>query len=432
MASIPADLPAAPARQTIGLRMSLSRAVFLLAALFLWSLVLEGPLRYGLARLHLETLIYLPKLLMLAAVVALPLLRLQASAPALVVTGLAGLYLLWGVVNLPSPAQAAFGLWVLVPLLFGLWAGSIIHIEQWRRLFVLLFVVTALGVFLNPLLTYPWSGQTIDLLGKSIEVSRQWGAFGLERYAGFARASFNTAAQLLLSGVMLVVLLRHKGLKLLVWLVAGAGIALTTSKGPLGAWLLLTLYFAGGALLRWPRYWLQLWLVALTLGLLAMILLPLSTLWIHYDPNLHGYVSKFLFASFGERLNWMWPDSLRLLDLNGAWHWWTGRGLGGIGAAQQYFEPVHYLAADNLFVYVTVDVGLPMALLLFVALWRRVVRLSLSHEALAWRLPMVLALVAYGVVVNEIEAGSLALFWGLALSAHEIKVNRRPSLGGAK
>jgi hypothetical protein len=421
MASVAAELSTVPPREGIGMRVSVSRMLFVVAALFLWSLVLQAPLRYGLARLHLEALIYLPKLLMLAAVLLLPVLRPRASVPALAVTALAGLYLLWGLVNLPSPAQAAFGLWVLVPLLFGLWAGSLVHIEQWRGLFVLLFVVTAVGVFLDPLLHYPWSGQTLDLLVKSIEVSRQWGAFGLDRYAGFARASFNAAAQLLLFGVMLVVLLRHKGLKLLVWLVAGAGIALTTSKGPLGAWLLLSLYFAGGALLRWPRYWLQLWLIALTLALLAMILLPLSTLWIHYDPTLHGYVSKFLFASFGERLNWMWPDSLHLLDLGGAWHWWTGRGLGGIGAAQQYFEPVHYLAADNLFVYVTVYVGLPMALLLFVALWWRVVRLSLGRDAVAWRLPMVLALVAYGVVANEIESNLLALFLGFAISANLMK-----------
>ncbi|WP_414041111.1 hypothetical protein ACJU26_03195 [Acidithiobacillus sp. M4-SHS-6] len=425
MASVPTDLPVAPPREGIGACVSVSRVVFVLAALFLWLLVLQAPLRYGLARVHLEALIYLPKLLMLAAVVVLPFLRSRASMPALAISGLAVLYLLWGMVNLSSPAQAAFGFWVLVPLLFGLWAGSIIRIEQWRHLFAMLFVVSVLGVFLNPLLHYPWSGQTLDLLGKSIKVSRQWSAFGLDRYAGFARASFSAAAQLLLFGVMLVVLLQRRGVKLLVWLVAGAGIALTTTKGPLGAWLLLSMYFAGGALLRWPRYWLQLWLVALTFALLAMILLPLSTLWIQYDPTLHGYASKFLFASFGDRLNWMWPDSLHLLNLNGAWHWWTGRGLGGIGAAQQYFEPARYLAADNLFVYVTVYVGLPMALLLFVGLWWRVMRLSLSHEALAWRLPVILGLVAYGVVVNEIEASLLALFWGLALSAHGVKVDWR-------
>ena len=189
----------------------------------------------------------------------------------------------------------------------------------------------------------------------------------------------------------------------------------------MGAWLLVSIYFAGGGLLRWPRYWIQLWLVALSFILLVMILLPLSTVWIHYDPALHSFAGKFLFASFGDRLNWMWPDSLHLLDLGGSWHWWVGRGLGGIGAAQQYFEPAHYLAADNLFVYVTVYFGLPVALLLFVAVWWRIVRLSPSRGVAAWRLPVFLVLIVYGVVATLIGGGSvLPLFLGLALSVRGI------------
>ena len=410
-----AGSPALPLRRE-GTRLHLSHLLFALAALFLWCLVLQAPLRYGLSRLHLDALIYLPKLLLLTAVVLLPLLRPRASLPALMASVVVGLYLIWGMVTLPSPAQAAFGLWVLVPLIFSLWAGSIVNLAQWRSLFIVLFVVAMLGVFFNPLIHYPWSGQILDVLGKQIEVSRQWSTFGIERYAGFARASFNAAVQLLLFGIMLVVLLERRAIKLLVWLVAGAGIALTTSKGPLGAWLLVSMYFAGGALLRWPRYWTKLWLGALTIGLLSMILLPLSTLWIHFDPTLHGYVHKVLFASFGARLNWTWPASLHLLNLDGAWHWLIGRGLGGIGTAQKYFEPTHCLPADNFFVYVTASVGLPVALFLFAALGWRVVRLSLAPNAAAWRLPVVLALVAYGVVVNEIEAGLLAFFWGMALS----------------
>ncbi|MFW5455018.1 hypothetical protein [Thioalkalivibrio sulfidiphilus] len=408
--------PFALSLQKAGLGVRLSMVIFALSALFLWSLVLQAPLRFGLAKVHLDALIYLPKLLLLAAIVFLPLLRPRTSAPALMVSALAVLYLVWGAANLPSLEQAAFGLWVLVPLLFGLWAGSMVRTELWGRLFLSLFIVAALGVFLNTFIHYPWIGQTLDLLGKQIEVSRQWSAFGIDRYAGFARASFNAASELLLFGIMLVVLLKRRSVKLLVWLITGAGIALTTSKGALGAWLVVSMYFAGGALLRWPRYWIQLWLLAFTLILLAMILMPLSSLWVHYDPNLHGYLNKFLFASFGERLDWMWPDSLHLLNLDGAWHWWVGRGLGGIGAAQQYFEPARYLAGDNLFVYVTVYVGLPVALLLFAALWWHVVRLTLASNAVTWRLPVILALVAYGVVMNGVEEDLLVFFWGLVMS----------------
>ncbi len=420
MQKVETGIPLTWSIQKIGYGLRLSKVVFVLSALFLWSLVLTAPLRFGLAQVHLDALIYLPKFLLLVAVLLLPLLRPSASPPALLVTMLVGVYLIWGIVNLPSPAQAAFGLWVLVPLLFGLWAGPVVHPDLWQRLFLMLFIVVALGVFLNPFIHYPWSGQILDVLGKQIDVSRQWTTFGIERYAGFSRASFNASTELLLFSIMLVVLLKRRNAKLLVWMIAGTGIALTTSKGQLVAWVLLSLYFAGGALLHWPKYWIQLWLGAFTIALLSMMLLPLSTLWIHYDPTLHGYVNSLLFGSFGDRLNWMWPDSFRLLDLGGAWHWWVGRGLGGIGAAQQYFEPAYFFAADNMFVYVTVYVGLPMALLLFAALWWRVIRLSLASTAVAWRLPVFLALVSYGVVSNLIETSLLAFFLGIALSVGTI------------
>lgn len=410
-------------------RLDLARVVFILAGLMLCFLVLEAPLRYGLALVHLDAFIYLPKILLLLAVIFLPLVLPRAAPEALMLTGLVGIYLIWGLVNLNDPMQALFGLWVIVPLLFGLWVGPTANITKWRRLFVMLFIVTATGIFLNPLLQYPWGGQSLTLMGKDIEVSRQWTTLGFERYAGFARASFNAASQLLLFGVMLLVLLKHRGVKLLIWIAAGVGIVLTTSKGPLGAWLLLSMYFVGGGLLRWPCSWIRLWLVVISVILIVMIFLPLSTIWVHYDSSLSGPAAKFLFASFGERMDWMWPDSLNLLTLDGAWHWWVGRGLGGIGVSQQYFEPNHYLPADNLFIYMAVNFGIPVTLILFVGLLLKTVVFCLRRGADTWFLPVVLALMAYGIVVNVIESSLLAFFLGLALAA-PVKVPAWPKGSG--
>lgn len=418
MPKVDAANPTAWPLQKLGHGIRLSNVVFAISALFLWFQVLQAPLRYGLQLVHLEALIYLPKLLMSAVVVCLPVLRPRASAPALVLAALMALYFFWGIMNLPSPAQAAFGLWELVPLLFGLWVGSLVRIEKWWRLFFWLFVVTAAGVLLNTFLHYPWDGQIQHVLGKTIIVSRRWETFGhLARYAGFTRISVLAAVFLLMFAMMLVVLLRRRSAKLVVWLIAGMGIALTTDKGILGTWLIASLYFAGGALLRWPRYWIRLWFFALTLSLLAMILLPLSTLLIHYDPNFHGFVNKLVFASFGDRLNWMWPDSLRLLDMGGDWHWWVGRGLGGIGVAQQFFEPAHHFAGDNLFVYVAVSLGLPLALLLFVAWWWRAMKLISQCNTVDWHLPVFMVLAVYGVVMSVMELGVLAFFGGVFLTS---------------
>jgi hypothetical protein len=392
----------------------LTRIGFWVFGLWVGSLVLDAPFRYGLSLLHLDLFVYLPKML-LAGFLALVLLKSREAVTARMVGGFLLAYLAWGVVNLADYRQALFGLWVLVPFLFGLWMGRYAAIPRWRHLIIWLFILTAGGVFLDFLFALPWGGKYGDVLGYKILVSRQWDSFSMERCAGFARASFDAASQLLVFGILLVVSPGRRWTRVLVWLCAGVGIALTTSKGALGAWLLLTIYFMGGGLLRWPRCWARLWEGALAGILLGMIVLPLSVLWFHYDPAFFGRTMKFLFLSFTERLTWMWPDSWRLLDLGGGYHWWTGRGWGGLGAAQAYFEPALYRAGDNAFVYAAVLLGLPAAFLgiaaFGVTLWRR-----LRHGAPDWLLSLVLAIISYGVVMNIFEEPLLAYALGLSLT----------------
>jgi hypothetical protein len=40
----------------------------------------------------------------------------------------------------------------------------------------------------------------------------------------------------------------------------------------------------------------------------------------------------------------------------------------------------------------------------------------LAHKVVEWRLPVILALFAYGVVMNEVEDDLLVFFWELVLS----------------
>lgn len=395
-------------------KVACSRVVFCLVVVFFWSLVLAAPLRYGFLQLSLSPLVYLPKFSLFSLVVLLLLARLRAPPAALWLGGVLFFYLLWGIVNLDSPVQSFFGLWVFVPLFFGSYLGPMIDFLKIRNVIFLLFFVTALGVFLDPLVTYPWSGQGATLFGNSIEISRQWTSFGVERHAGLARSSFNAATQLLVFGLLLVLSLERWWLKVIVWFLAGAGIALTVSKGPFGGWVLLSLYFFGGVMFRWGRGWSFCCSVFLMLGVVIMILVPLSTLWISYDNALQGPMMKFFFASFGDRLSWMWPDSLGLLNLDGGFHWLTGRGLGGIGSAQQYFESNLYFPADNFFVYLAVTFGFPVAILLLLALWGKA---ALSSKNLSpHHMPLIIFLIAYGLVVNVIEEPLLSFFLGVVLS----------------
>ena len=392
-----------------------------LTAAFLLTTVLDGPLRYVLAAKKLIPLIYLPKILLLLAIPCLIVGRFRLSRGFVAGGAVIALALVWGAANLPNPQQALFGLWVLVPLLYGLLVTRYMLDEPvaYRRLFWLLFVVVVAGVLLNPLFNYPWVGASLDIEGTTIEISRQWTASGIDRYAGFSRASFSAASQILAFAIWLVATGRRRLHKLMIWIVAGAGIALTTSKGPVAAWLVLTLFFVSGALFQYRKSWRRVWTVALCLVLATVVLLPLTTLLIHYEPKLDSLGNAFLFASFGDRLNWMWPNSLGLLQ-DGA-EWIIGRGLGGIGMAQQYFEPSRYLAADNMFVYLAVDIGplFAAALLWIVARGVLTAFIRSSDAVLVFAIFMFIAV--YGLVVNIFEEPFLSFLLGTAVSATIVK-----------
>src|SRR5439155_2601258 len=130
------------------------------------------------------------------------------------------------------------------------------------------------------------------------------------------------------------------------WLLSGVTIALTTSKTPALIYLVLSLFWLTRRLV--PR---KAWRLV-PMGLLAMcVALPLSTLLVSYDLSsiVQEPIQRLLLASVGDRLDWLWRDALVMVVEHGEPV--LGRGVGGIGMAQQYFESALFSPADNLAVY---------------------------------------------------------------------------------
>ena len=399
------------------LKLSVAGMVYWLTAIFIASIVLDGPFRYFLNEVGLIKLAYLPKVLLLLALPVLIIVGTRTNKTVIAGLSIVVLALAWGISNLPSAEQAFFGLWILIPLLFGMLAARYIlsRADDYSSLFMWMFAIAVTGVFLNPIMRFPWVGQTIEIGGHAVVNSRQWSAYGIDRYAGFSRASFSAASQALIFAIWLVATQRSKMLKVLIWICAGAAIMLTTSKGPFGAWIVIGLYFLMNAAWRSRLIVRQIWVMALSVILGASILLPLSTLYTQYHITGDDFTSRFLFHSFGERLSWMWPDSLHLLrhPIN----WIIGRGLGGIGTPQQYFEPTRYLAADNLFVYLCVDLGLPGAILVLGFSLYRVASMYLRDRRFLLPFALLIAVITYGVVVNVVEGSLLSFTFALCMAA---------------
>ena len=397
-------------------KLSVASVVYWLTAIFIASIVLDGPFRYFLNKIGLINFAYVPKVLFLLALPILLIVRAKTNKGVLVGFSMVMISLIWGVDNLPSAKQALFGLWVLIPLLFGLLAARYIvsRAESYSNLFLIMFIIVVTGVFLNPILNFPWVGQALEIGGRTVVNSRQWSTFGVDRYAGFSSASYSAASQALIFAIWLVATKKSKLLNLLVWFIAGAAIALTTSKGPFGAWIVLGIFFLSNSIWRSRLIARQAWVAILSVILSLSILLPLSSLYVKYYFSGASRTTRFLLSSFGDRLSWMWPDSLRLL--RHPVEWIAGRGLGGIGAPQQYFESAKFLPADNLFVYLCVDLGLPGAILVLSYPFFRISLAFLRERSMMLPFALLMAVMTYGIVVSVIEDSLLSFTLALCIA----------------
>lgn len=389
------------------------RFILVIVFLFLLSEVLGGAIRYGFARTGLAPLVYLPKALLgLALVVALAvdLARVRMSATYLAALALLALGLVHGYLVLGKPVQVAFGLWVLIPFLGGIVALPAL-VSAWPRVGLYAFVLWAVavsGVLINVVYSWPWMGFEYTLAGLEIEGSRLWQTGGLVRLAGFSRASFEAANQILPLAAVLMVWGRGEW-RLAVWLLSGVTVALTTTKTPIAIYLVLTLFW-----LTRRSAMRNVWRL-LPIGLAAISsTFPLSTLLVDYDLSsiLEDPVHRLLFASVGDRLEWMWPDTLAMVLKHGTVLF--GRGVGGIGMAQQYFEPVLYSPADNLAVYLYALFGiLGIGSLVLYAL-------GLSLFALRDRISLLvfvagLIVLLAGLTGNVLESSVLGFVFGASL-----------------
>ncbi|HEX7126919.1 MAG TPA: hypothetical protein VF406_14265 [Thermodesulfobacteriota bacterium] len=381
--------------------------------LFLLSEVLGGAIRYGFARVGLIPLVYLPKALLavaLAARLALDLARGRTSAAYLAALALLTLGAAHGYLALGHPAQPAFGLWVLIPFLAGIVALPALASAGPRVVpyAAVLWAIAAGGVLLNAVHQWPWMGFVYRVAGTEIEGSRLWQTGGFVRLAGFSRASFDAATQILLLATVAMVWARGPW-RLAVWLLSGVAIALTTAKMSFGVYLVLSLF--------WLTHRLgtrELWRLVPVGAAAIAAALPFSTLLVEYDFSSarEDPIRRLLFASIGDRVERMWPDTLETILTHG--NWLFGRGVGGIGMAQQYFEPVLYSPADNLVVYLYAlfgVVGIGSVVLYALGLMLLPLRDRLSRLVFAFGVSALLA----GVTANALESALLALGFGASL-----------------
>ena len=389
------------------------RFVLLAALAYVLMTVLAGPLRMYLSLAGLAPLIYLPNLLLLLAIGWQLLAESceQEFTPMKLVAMVIPCFALMVSLQFTSAVQAATGMYVLLPFWFGLACGPVL-LDRWRavgRIVPLLWLVVVTGVLANQALEYPWEGFGYNLGELDVEGSRRWYAQGgVKRLAGFARASFDAAVQVQIAGILLVLQTRGWFLRLLVWALTFAAIIPTNSKGI----LLVAVVLTPIVLLRRVLPESPLRVLPTFFGSIGLSL-PLSTLLFTFNSPLRDPALANATYSLYDRLNDMWPAAWDLLREQG--QLLMGRGFGGIGTAQTYFEPELFNAGDNLFMYWFVVFGW-LALPGFLLVLARSLRLRPHRDAAEMRIYcLLLAILVYGTMANIVENALSALVCGLVV-----------------
>lgn len=389
------------------------RLIFGFFYVFLASLVFEGPIRYLFSFFNVNILVYLPKVILISVLFFYVIILGQANKRVWYLLSVMLLFFVVGVFNL-GIKQALFGLWVFVPFIYGLMFSGFIFNVKYYKWYIKLFLFCFAGVFFGLFIHYPWSGLQVSVLGKAVTASLEWDTMGINRDAGFSRASYSAAAQLICLAVLIIYMSRSIYTNILIWVLCGIGLVMTTTKGAFGAWIVLSIYYLiyFGTKQHLLRYIYSV-VVIILFGLLCIIL-PLTTYFYGYSSGFQSIIVSFIFSSFMDRLVWMWPDSFHLLEIGKISSLFFGRGIGGIGASQSYFEPQYYRAADNIFVYIMVDFGFILAVIFMIYLMATALRKGKGHQYL-FVIPVIVMLFSYGLVTNIIEDPFLSALLGCVL-----------------
>ncbi len=415
----------------------MKRAAELLIVVWFLLQATDGALRYLCAVAGVPFLVYAKDTILLAIFayfVLLTIARFAANRTLMILLVLLFFGLIVGIANGLSFGQVAFGAKIYLPFLVGFMAMLLLEVKQssFSRLFHIVVPVILLGLVLDLVITVPWSGFAYELAGTSIEGSRQWGTFGLSRLAGFGRSSFGTATDLYVI-VMLYLVSISSGLisrtrlvrvvDVLLMILATIGIIVTTSKSTIFAILILLIVYglvraARSRLKNAIRVGVKILLLFLLLyGILPPIVSLISPSFITDHLQSDNLIVNALSLSYIDRMENMWPAAYDLM--RSGVMFLTGRGLGGIGTAQLYFELPAYNSADNVYLYLFVQFGLIVLVGFVIWLLVRIFRLNAARADRLVPTFFLLSLLAFGATMNVVESSPLTMSLGMLLAIEQ-------------
>lgn len=378
---------------------------------FLWSSALAGALKYAGLSVGFPFIHLLPKVA-LAAVTFWPFASGRATRAQWSILTMFVLSFGIAIINGAPFKQACFGLWVLIPLLFGfMQAETVLSLSTRRALFWIL-AVSLLGELINHFQAMPWEKMTISFGDYTSSVSRDWTDNSVKRLAGLATSSIDLSIIIAVASCFMMIGQRAMLARTMIVVVASVAILATTMKTAAAA-------FVFAALPLWinSRFVRRMTGVVAVGAVLTATIVPLIA-W-----SAPGFTSLletgFLKGrdTLQMRLDVVWP---RVLDYVVSQHIGPGGlGLGGLGAANEFGKrPFEYAYVDNFYLYL-LCVGGVFGAIFIASLLIKLMARTLSTKAVPLDMAgsMLVFFAIYGCSQVAIETSVGALFFGAAMAA---------------
>lgn len=412
-----------------------------IAEKLIWALtlvvVLDAPLRYGLVSIGVPFLIYAKDVVMLGIlgyVLLRSILSCRIDRMLLSILLFVTFGIIVGIINRLSLLQVMFGVKLLLPFITSFLVIEYFDFRKtvFTHLFNIIIPVVLVGLALDMFYDLPWRELEYKVLEKAIDSSSSRSTFGLPRLSGFGRAPYETAAILYSIVALYLAVIVQEGRRRSWWMrkyeitllvCAFVGILVTTSKSAILAFLILALYYL---VIQW-YYGHDRWVNILSGLILKSMLFALFLYGV--VPPIIAFVSpsvlthylasdNILFmaiaTSYVDRVERMWPEAFELISH--PYQYMIGRGLGGIGTPQLYFERDLYNAADNLYVYLFIDFGLVLLSILILCILYKLFVSRLAYRPNIYYYSFCIGLFCFGATVNVVESPALTMAFGFMLA----------------
>ncbi len=323
-----------------------------------------------------------------------------------------------------QPMAVGFALYIWLPFFIGLLITTFKLEHVFRKYVVLWWLIATLGVLLNSQIKFPWIGENYQVFGQTVQASREWWAGSVDRLAGFSRASYAAANEIALFCMVILAMRINIIKKIIVWTISFIAVYLTTTKTTLLIMVIAPILIGTINFFQIKsstndipnKQTVRLASVIITCLTAIMVLLPIFSLTTRSSIGSSKTIGFFSFSSLFERMYRMWPDAWDLIFYDGnPITMMFGRGLGGIGTPQNFFEVLKQNSADNLFVYLYVTFGIASVffirhIILNIKKWA-----DAGNTAFLTYFALTVSIVTLGMMVNVVENATTSLVLGMLI-----------------